>query len=305
MRATSYTALLVPAGLLALLGSAAAPLLAAEKPPVDLRVMSFNIRYGAANDGENHWEKRKGLVADTIRTYDPDLLGTQETLGFQKEFLEHELPSYTGIGVGRDDGGPSGEMTAMFYKTDRFEPVAEGHFWLSETPEVPGSKSWDTSLTRMCSWVKLRDRRDLSLPPILWLNTHFDHVGKEAREQAAKLLVAKSGVLGAGCDVVITGDFNSAVSSPPYLALFAAREREGGPSLFIDTYVAARPDGEPGQATFNSFRGAVVEGARIDWIAVRGGWQTLHAAIDRTQPDGRNPSDHYPVQALLRREAQQ
>ncbi len=268
---------------------------AAEKPPIDVRVMSFNIRYGAAPDGENHWEKRKGLVVDAVQTFDPDLLGTQETLGFQKGFLEQRLPEYAGVGVGRDDGREAGEMTAMFYKTDRFEPMDEGHFWLSEQPDKPGSVSWDSSMTRMCSWVKLRDRKDASLRPVLWLNSHLDHVGATAREESAKLIAAKVNELGEGCDVIVTGDFNCGADSPPYRALY----KDG--SGFVDTYAAARPEDEPGEATFNSFRGPVVEGPRIDWIAARGDWQVISAGIDRSRPDGRFRSDHYPVHAVLRR----
>src|SRR6056297_1455862 len=140
----------------------------------EVRVMSFNIRYGTARDGENHWENRKDFVAETITAFDPDLLGTQETLEFQKRYLDKNLSGYTSIGVGRDSGGSDGEMTALFFKTGRFEKLDEGHFWLSETPEIAGSISWDSSLTRMASWVRLRDRRGLSERPILFINTHFD-----------------------------------------------------------------------------------------------------------------------------------
>ncbi|MBL8189887.1 MAG: endonuclease/exonuclease/phosphatase family protein, partial [Acidobacteria bacterium] len=143
------------------------------KAPTEVRVMSYNIRYGTANDGENHWEKRKDFLIETIKAFNPDLLGTQETLGFQRDFLAEKLSGYEALGVGRDDGKEKGEMTALYFKRSRFEKLDGGHFWLSETPDVPGSKSWDTSLTRMVSWVKLRDKLQPKAKPIMFFNTHF------------------------------------------------------------------------------------------------------------------------------------
>ena len=275
----------------------------------DVRVMSFNIRYGKARDGENHWDHRREFVAETIRSFDPDLLGTQETLEFQKQFLDERLPEYVSFGVGRDDGSDQGEMTALFVKKDRFEVIEDGHFWLSETPNVPGSKSWDTSLTRMASWVRLRDRRDPSGKSILFLNTHFDHRGSEARTQSAKLIVTQSAHLADGASIVITGDFNAAVDSKPYRALFdstrvAANEKIQGIRL-QDTYRVAKEAGTvqdlQGEATFSGFQAGVTEGARIDWIAVTEDWRVQSASIDRTSRNGRTPSDHHPVTAVVTR----
>ena len=110
--------------------------------PSDVRVMTFNIRYGTANDGENHWEKRKDFLIETIKAFDPDLLGTQETLGFQRDYLAEKLKLYDVLGVGRDDGREAGEMAALYFKRSRFEKLDGGHFWLSETPDQAGSKSW-------------------------------------------------------------------------------------------------------------------------------------------------------------------
>src|SRR5262245_47041852 len=146
-----------------------------------LRVMTFNIRYGTANDGENHWDKRKEFLIDTIKAFDPDLLGTQETLGFQRDYLAEKLPGYGVLGVGRDDGKEQGEMMALYFKQARFMKTAEGHFWYSEKPDTPGSKGWDTSLPRMATWVWLQDRKNPSASQIMFVNTHFDHRGPTAR----------------------------------------------------------------------------------------------------------------------------
>src|SRR5262245_35514255 len=105
-----------------------------------IRVMTFNIRYGTAMDGENHWDKRKEFLIETIKAFDPDLLGTQETLGFQRDYLAKKLPGYGVLGIGRDDGKEQGEMMALYFRQARFTKTAEGHFWLSETPDTIGSK---------------------------------------------------------------------------------------------------------------------------------------------------------------------
>ena len=127
--------------------------------PELVRVMSFNIRYGTANDGINRWELRKEFLVDTIRDFDPDLLGTQETLASQRDYLADALKSYAVVAAGRDDGKQAGEMAALYYRKDRFEAIDEGHFWLSETPEKVGSKGWDAALPRIATWVKLKDLR--------------------------------------------------------------------------------------------------------------------------------------------------
>ena len=265
-----------------------------------LRVMSFNIRYGTAADGENHWKRRKDFVVETIENFNPDLLGTQETIGFQKDYLQQHLPEYASIGVGREDGGSKGEMTAIFYRQDRFEHLDAGHFWLSESPDQPGSQSWDSSLPRMCSWVRLNDRRNPGRP-ILFINTHFDHRGSQARLESARLLRSKAQELGDRCDVVITGDFNAAVGSEPYQAMFDEKHPKNALAL-IDTYKVAAAEDEPGEGTFSGFRAGVNDGARIDWVAVSKGWKVVSASIDRTSRDGRTPSDHYPVTATLQRD---
>ena len=188
----------------------------------------------------NRWELRRDFLVETIRTFSPDLLGTQETLGFQRDYLATKLPEYDYLGVGRDDGRERGEMMALYFRKDRFEKLDGGHFWLSETPDVIGSKSWDSSLPRMVTWVKLRDRRQEALPPIVFFNTHFDHMGTTARLESAKLLRRKIAALCDTCSVIVTGDFNTDEASPPYRALFDAVDSV--PSPVVDSYRANRPD---------------------------------------------------------------
>jgi endonuclease/exonuclease/phosphatase family metal-dependent hydrolase len=269
----------------------------AESP--ETRVMTFNIRYGTANDGINGWDNRKEFLVATIKAFGPDLLGTQETLGFQRDYLAKQLPDYGVLGVGREDGKKEGEMMALYYRKERFEKLDEGHFWLSETPEKPGSKSWDSSLPRMATWVKLQDRKALDLPPILLINTHFDHLGPLARLKSAELIRKQAALLGKGCSVIVTGDFNAGEASEPYLALFG--ELEGHKSPVIDCYRAAHPQRADNEGTATAFKASSTRGARIDWIACSREWKVLKAAIDRTERDNRTPSDHFPVTAILQR----
>jgi len=265
-----------------------------------IRVMSYNIRYGTASDGENHWDHRRDALIKAIRDYDPDLLGTQETLAFQRDFLAKNLPGYAVLGVGRDDGKEAGEMMALYYKTSRFERLDGGHFWLSETPEIVGSRSWDSSLPRMATWVKLRDRKDPSAPPILFANTHFDHRGTEARLRSAQLVRSRLAELGEGCSIVLTGDFNAGEDSPPYRALFG-EEAGSSSSPVRDVYRVAHPTPSPEEGTFSGFSAKRLGGARIDWIGASADWTVVSAEIDRANQDGRTPSDHYAVISELRR----
>ncbi|HEY8504612.1 MAG TPA: endonuclease/exonuclease/phosphatase family protein [Gemmataceae bacterium] len=264
-----------------------------------VRVMSFNIRYGTANDGENHWDRRKEFLVEVIKAFDPDLLGTQETLGFQRDYLAEKLPGYEAFGVGRDDGKDRGEMMALYFKKDRFEKLDGGHFWLSETPETPGSKSWDSSLPRMVTWVKLRDRKSPDAPPVVFFNTHFDHRGPKARVESARLLRERVAKLGEGASVIVTGDFNSGEGSEPYRTLFGPAN--GNPSPLVDTFRTAHPERGPTEGTATGFRPSATGGARIDWIGASRDWKVIEAGIDRTTREGRVPSDHFPVTAVLRR----
>jgi endonuclease/exonuclease/phosphatase family metal-dependent hydrolase len=259
-----------------------------------LRVMSFNVRLGVADDGEDSWEHRKGLLARTIQDFDPDLLGTQETWGFQAEYMLAQLPGREYVGWPRQPGNEEdGEECGILYRAARFERLDAGQFWLSETPDVPASKSWDSSLPRIVTWVRLRDRRTGS--DLVFVNTHFDHRGADARRESARLLRGRLAALAPAGEWILTGDFNCGDDSPPYEVLVG---REGEPSV-VDSYRVVHPTKADDEGTFNGFRGRRT-GPRIDWVLHGAAFETASAAIDRTEEDGRNPSDHFPVTAVLR-----
>ena len=258
-----------------------------------VRVMSFNIRYGKANDGENHWDKRKTMVVDTVKEFDPDLMGTQETLKFQADYLHENVEGYTYFGRSRMK--TPNEHCGIFYRTSRFTQLAGGHFWLSESPEIPESKSWDSSLPRMVSWVLLSDQENEEGDPILFVNTHFDHRGKQARLESAKLIrkrVESLRHLAENPLVIITGDFNTGEATEPYTALLDENQQ------LADTYRTAHAERKPDEGTFNSWRGET-SGQRIDWILADSRLEVASANIVYFSRDGRNPSDHFPITAVL------
>lgn len=175
--------------------------------PAKFNIMSFNIRYDNPEDSLDNWQYRKDRAAKAIHFYDADILGTQEVLHNQLEDLKQRLPEYDVIGVGREDGKEKGEYSALWYKKDRFTVLDSGYFWLSETPEIAGSKGWDGACERIASWAKLKDNN--SGKEIFALNTHLDHVGVAARREGVSLILDKVEELSNGLPVVVTGDFNA------------------------------------------------------------------------------------------------
>lgn len=175
--------------------------------PKPVNIMSFNIRYDNPEDSLDNWKYRKDRVANAIRFYEVDILGTQEVLHNQLEDLKQCLPEYGVVGVGREDGIEKGEYSALWYKRDHFELLDSGYFWLSETPEVAGSKGWDGACERVASWAKLKDK--ISGKEYFTLNTHLDHIGVVARREGISLILDRVNKLSDGLPVIVTGDFNS------------------------------------------------------------------------------------------------
>lgn len=265
-------------------------------PPI--RVMSFNIRLGVANDGANHWDKRKPLVATAIKRFAPDLLGTQETFKFQADYLQEQLNTNEELQYayfGRSRMKSANEHCGIFYNESRFTWLAGGHFWLSEHPEIPESKSWDSSLPRMATWILLSDKQAENEPAVLFVNTHFDHRGTIARHEAAKVIrqrIDQIKNIANQPHVIVTGDFNCPEGSQPYKAFVAGKDD------LLDTYRSAHPEKQAKEGTFNSWRG-MTSGPRIDWIFASPSLTTKQASIVTWSDNGRYPSDHFPITAVL------
>lgn len=282
---------------LGLLGACQRTTLAQESESVvapPLSVMTFNIRYGTAGDGPDAWTHRRDLVADIIRRHDPDVVGVQEALRFQLDFLLEQLPDYAYCGVGRSDGAEAGEFAAVLFRTDRMELIEQKTFWFSETPEAPGSTSWGNRIPRICTRALLRDRAtDASF---VLFNVHLDHQSQPSRYRSIQLLRERMASWIA-VPVIVTGDFNAGESSEEMRLL-----RDGRPGTrdmpFVDTFRVRRPDADA-VGTFNGFAGTRT-GEKIDGIFARPDCTVLSAAILHDERDGRYPSDHFPVTATIR-----
>jgi endonuclease/exonuclease/phosphatase family metal-dependent hydrolase len=257
--------------------------------------MTFNLRVRTLLDGPNIWDRRRDLVVERIRSFDPDLLGTQEGLDSMETFLRQQLADYTFRGVGRSDGKLRGEMSGVFFKTERFELLDEGHFWLSTTPEKPGSRAWGAIYPRMVTWLKLRPRDGGA--SFCWFNTHFEAFSGRARAESAKLLRDRIARIAGVMPCIVTGDFNASPNSAPYRTLLA---EQAPPSASLhDVFRAAHPGTSRKEGTAHFFTGWRI-GPRMDWILASAHFETLDAAIDHTRGPRGYPSDHFPVTATLR-----
>jgi endonuclease/exonuclease/phosphatase family metal-dependent hydrolase len=260
----------------------------AQQPREPLTVMSFNIRYGTAKDGENEWSRRKEMLFDLLRQENADIIGLQEALDFQIDEITAAIPAYATVGVGRDDGGAHGEFAAILFRTDRFRIAEAGTFWLSDTPAVPGSKHWGNNITRICTWARLVDRSGRGFYAF---NVHLDHQSQPSRERSTQLLRERIDNRAVATDpVIIAGDFNVGEKNP---ALATLR----GP--FVDTFRVLHPEEET-VGTFSGFKFGNTDGEKIDYILVQPGTDVMRAEILRFSKDQRYPSDHFPVVARVR-----
>ena len=255
-----------------------------------LQVMTFNIRYNNPDDGEHVWPNRKEHVAGIIRFHKVDLLGMQEVTRGQLDDLVVLLPEYSWVGVGRDDGKNGGEFSPVFYRTDRFELEGSGTFWLSEAPEIVGSKSWDTSLTRIATWARLMDRE--SGHEVFFLNTHFDHRGEQARTESAALIVRRLQQMTDGESVIVTGDFNVPSTTQAY-ATMTDYLRD---SRLVSLTPPHGPVGTNSGFTV-SFTPLV---SRIDYIFVDDSIVVERHGVISDQWNGVYASDHLPVLSEIR-----
>lgn len=249
-----------------------------------IEVMSFNVRL-PIDKGVNSWENRRGLAADMIERIAPDVIGTQELHKRQGDDIVRLLPAYGWIGIDRR-GGHDDEHMGLFYRRDRLNLIEFGNFWLSDTPDVPGSITWEHPLPRMATWALFETKADKRRFYVF--NTHFPYRAEDedARMKGALMLRERIGALPADIPVVLTGDFNTTPDSQVHAAL---TER------LTDVRIAA-PSRVGPDDTFHNFTGKADR--RIDWILTRG----LKVREASTVTDHRGPlqtSDHFPIVATL------
>jgi endonuclease/exonuclease/phosphatase family metal-dependent hydrolase len=256
-----------------------------------IKVMTFNIRCAACEKESdvNHWSKRKNLVAQLIIKYIPDIIGLQEAEKIQIEDLMNLLKGYNWFGAGRDDGKETGELTAVFYKEDRFILREQSTLWLSVTPDIP-SKGWDAAFNRTLTKARIEDK--LTGKNFHFFNTHFDHKGEFARTESAKLILNEVQKVSNDFPVVLTGDLNAIPTSEPYKLLIKDQ------ILFDANEISEKPH-YGGIVTFNGFGKIMGLGNTIDYIFVNDKVDVLSHGVITDTFDERYPSDHYPVIAEI------
>ncbi|MGM0621009.1 MAG: endonuclease/exonuclease/phosphatase family protein [Bacteroidota bacterium] len=255
-----------------------------------MNIVSFNIRYNTQNDGENAWPNRIEMVTGLLKFHEADIFGLQEALHGQILDVENEMPGYEWFGVGRDDGKKGGEFSPIFYQKAKFELLDHGTFWLSETPEKP-STGWDAALNRIVTWGILKSTE--TGKEFMVFNTHFDHVGVEARKNSAILIREKiQKMVPSNTPVIVTGDFNLTPDQKPIEML----------KDYLDDSRDITKEPPYGPAgTYNGFDiNADLSSRRIDYIFVKGDIEVLKYAALSEIKDKRFPSDHLPVFAKVR-----
>jgi len=251
-----------------------------------VKVMTYNIRYDNPGDGPNQWGQRKTNVFALIRKYDPDIIGVQEALHHQLMDIQKDLKAYRFFGAGRDDGKEKGEYSAIFVRRKRFRVLDENTFWLSLSPNVPGSKNWDAAITRVVTWGKLQDKKSRS--DFYIVNTHFDHRGSESRRHSAGILKDSIAVMAKALPVILTGDFNFTRDQPPY-------------EVMMDPSTVELTDTAPAQApgTACGFEVGARPCSAIDYIFHTRQWNAAGYQVIQDQVGKYYPSDHLPVMVTL------
>lgn len=259
-----------------------------------IRVGSYNIRFSLGDRGtQNAWTVRRADLADLVQALNLDVVGMQEVCPDQAQYLRERLPEYELVGDHREADRKSGEASPVFYRRNRFVVEDRGTFWLSETPEIPASKSWCTCCTRVCSYLLLKDRRNGKR--FCFANTHTDHVSAEAREKGMLLIAERMKQFGAGVPIVFTGDHNCSHEDAPAVAVRKILKDARDISVVAD----------PGPAnTFHNWGDLRLMGKmseRIDYIYVSDGTRVLDFVTHGDKRHGTNlyPSDHFPVTATI------
>ena len=252
-----------------------------------LKVMSYNIRYGSADDGTNSWKYRWPATVEMLNEVKPDVFGVQEALDFQVEFVSEMVRDYKGYGVGREDGKHDGEHMAIFWNKKTVKMMKSGTFWLSETPEKP-SMGWDAACYRTATWALMKDKK--TGKKFYFVNTHLDHEGEEAQKNGLKLIVDRiASINPEGYPMVLTGDFNITPDNPGLVDL---------DKIMTSTRKIAKKTDSKG--TFNGWR-KDRQGPVIDYIYVSG-FSEVSEYETITKEFAKKPfiSDHYPIMSVLK-----
>lgn len=257
------------------------------KDSFGVKVMTFNLRRRKESDGPNIWDERRDAAVEVIGRSEPDLIGTQEGLEEQVDYILSNFPHYGVLGEARL-GGRRDEFNAIFYRKDRFDLRDTGNFWLSDTPDTPGSRHWGNLVPRMATWARFEDK-DTGLP-FHHLNTHLDHLVPSARAKGARLIESR---LPRDVPVVVTGDFNALQRGGTYRFLTGER----GAGLTDSRWASRNTVSDRWNATFHHWTGRGLY--RIDYILGRHVARFSNHRVVRDRVAGKLPSDHFPVVSEL------
>jgi endonuclease/exonuclease/phosphatase family metal-dependent hydrolase len=248
-----------------------------------INVITYNIRYNNPGDGEHAWPNRSADVINLLKFHKADVFCLQEALYGQVKEIDEALIDFSYVGVGRDDGIQKGEYSPVFYNTKIFKGIENGHFWLSESPDIP-ALGWDAACIRICTWTVLEEID--SGEQIMVFNTHFDHIGVLARKNAADLILKKIKEISDGKPAILCGDFNLPPESIPIQKLAA---------VLNDSYTSTELPPHGARGTWSGFTNRDKPGARIDYIFVSEEIRVLRYAALTDSRDGNYFSDHLPV----------
>ncbi|MBL1410638.1 endonuclease/exonuclease/phosphatase family protein [Sphingobacterium faecale] len=256
----------------------------------EIRIASYNIRLKTNVDTGNLWDDRKNALCNLIQFHEFEIFGIQEGFMEQIKDMQEHLIDYSYIGVGRDDGAEKGEHSAIFYNNKRFKMLKSGTFWLSDKDTERPNKGWDAALPRICTWGIFQDKKNGK--KFIFMNTHFDHIGKVARRESAKQILAKAKEFARDLPLILTGDFNVDEKDDAYLTL-----AESG--LVQDAYTLAKLKYAP-NSTFNGWGKSLRASGRIDHIFITKPFKVLKYGILTDTYMNKFPSDHFPILSVLK-----
>lgn len=259
-----------------------------------VRIATFNIRYDNSGDGINSWEARMPLIQSFFQKEKIDIIGMQEVTHKQLVDLQNLLPDYNYVGQGREAGKENGEYCPIFYKKSKFSILSKSQFWLSDTPDVPGSISWMGTIPRIVTWAKMKSNHSGHI--FFVFNTHFCHVSETAREKSAILLLEKINEIAGYAPVLLTGDFNAENNSKTYQLLTSNWDRF---ISMIDSESMAKKFVNRDSTTFNGF-GNISVPQKIDYVLVNSYFSVSNYKIHVVKENGVYISDHYPVSITVR-----